>query len=113
MVKAYSDPGADKLYLDDMRFEPFWAALEELGVPLNLHSRLPARAVQEAMYRGHPELVGAAWGFAPETATHVLRLVYGGVLDRHPGAKRDGPISENDRRKICYDNAAALFALRP
>jgi Amidohydrolase len=174
----------------------FWAALEELGVPLYLHPRLPARAVQGAMYRGHPELVGVAWGFAPETATHVLRLVYGGVFDRHPDARliighlgetlpffagriqrafeynpysrrtkkrlqdylsdniwvttsgnfndqalitavltvgadhimfasdypydmatdaarwiEAAPISENDRRKICYDNAAALFGL--
>jgi 2,3-dihydroxybenzoate decarboxylase len=38
------------------------------------------------MYGGYPELVGAAWGFAPETATHVLRIVYGGVFDRHPRA---------------------------
>jgi predicted TIM-barrel fold metal-dependent hydrolase len=38
------------------------------------------------MYRGHPELIGATWGFAPETATHALRLAYGGVFDRYPGA---------------------------
>ena len=196
MVNGYSNAGTDKLYLDEARFEPFWAALEELQVPLYLHPRLPARAVQEAIYRGHPELVGAAWGFAPETATHVLRIVYGGVFDRHPQAQlvighlgemlpffagriqrafeynpysqrtrkrlqdnlsdniwvttsgnfndqalitalltvsadrimfasdypydmstdaarwiEAAPISENDRRKICYGNAAALFGL--
>jgi gamma-resorcylate decarboxylase len=114
---------------------------------------LPSRAVQDAIYRGHPELVGATWGFAPETATHVLRIVYGGVFDRHPEAKlttsgnfndqalitalltvsadhimfasdypydmatdaarwiETAPISENDRRKICYGNAATLFGL--
>jgi 2,3-dihydroxybenzoate decarboxylase len=190
----FIDP--DKLYLDETRFEPFWAALEELQVPLYLHPRLPSQAVQEAIYRGHPELVGAAWGFAPETATHVLRIVYGGVFDRHPQAQlvighlgemlpffagriqrafeynpysqrtrkrlqdylsdniwvttsgnfndqalittllavgadhimfasdypydmstdaarwiEAAPISENDRRKICYGNAAALFGL--
>jgi len=87
MVNGYSNLGADRLYLDEDRFEPFWAALEELQVPLYLHPRLPSRAVQEAVYRGHPELVGATWGFAPETATHVLRIVYGGVFDRHPEAK--------------------------
>jgi predicted TIM-barrel fold metal-dependent hydrolase len=87
MVNGYSDLGSDKLYLDEDRFEPFWAALDALQVPLYLHPRLPARAVQEAVYRDHPELVGATWGFAPETATHVLRLVYGGVFDRHPDAQ--------------------------
>jgi predicted TIM-barrel fold metal-dependent hydrolase len=196
MVNGYSNLGADDLYLDEDRFEPFWTALEELGVPLYLHPRLPSLAVQDAIYRGHPELVGATWGFAPETATHVLRIVYGGVFDRHPEAKlvighlgemlpffawriqrgfeynpysqrtrkrlqdylsdniwittsgnfsdqalitslltvgadhilfaadypyemeTDGarwietaPISENDRRKICYGNAATLFGL--
>jgi 2,3-dihydroxybenzoate decarboxylase len=196
MVNGYSNLGPDNLYLDEDRFEPFWAALEELKVPLYLHPRLPSGAVQDAIYRGHPELVGAAWGFAPETATHVLRIVYGGVFDRHPAAKliighlgetlpffawriqrafeynpysqrtrkrlqdyladniwvttsgnfsdqalittlltvgsdhimfasdypyemataaarwiETAPISENDRRKICYGNAAALFRL--
>ena len=87
MVNGYSNLGADKVYLDDARYEPLWTAIEELQVPLYLHPRLPARAVQDAIYHGHPELVGAAWGFAPETATHVLRMVYGGVFDRHPDAK--------------------------
>jgi len=30
MVNGYSNLGADKLYLDEDRFEPFWAALEEI-----------------------------------------------------------------------------------
>jgi predicted TIM-barrel fold metal-dependent hydrolase len=59
MVNGYSNLGEDRLYLDEDRFEPFWTALEELRVPLYLHPRLPARAVQDAIYRGHPELVGA------------------------------------------------------
>lgn len=196
MVNGYTNLGADRLYLDEDRFDPFWAALAELNVPLYLHPRLPALAVQDAVYRDHPELVGATWGFAPETATHVLRIVYSGVFDRHPGANliighlgetlpffagriqrafeynpysrrpakrlqdylsdniwlttsgnfndqalitalltvggdhimfasdypydmatdaarwiESAPISENDRRKICYGNAAALFGL--
>jgi predicted TIM-barrel fold metal-dependent hydrolase len=195
-VNGYTDLGGEMLYLDEPRFDPVWAALEELDVPLYLHPRLPSALVQQAMYRGHPELIGATWGFAPETATHVLRIVYGGVFDRHPQAKlvighmgemlpffagriqrafeynpyaqrtrqrlqdylssniwittsgnfndqalitalltvggdhilfasdypydmstdaarwiEQAPISENDRRKICYDNSAALFGL--
>jgi predicted TIM-barrel fold metal-dependent hydrolase len=78
MVNGYSDLGADKLYLDEDRFEPFWTALEELQVSLYLHPRLPSHAVQDAIYRGHPELVGATWGFAPETVTHVLHVVFCG-----------------------------------
>jgi predicted TIM-barrel fold metal-dependent hydrolase len=73
-------------YLDEVWFDPFWKALAELRVPLYLHPRASDKTVQAAMYRGHPELVGATWGFAPETATHALRLAYGGVFDRHPNA---------------------------
>jgi predicted TIM-barrel fold metal-dependent hydrolase len=39
------------------------------------------------MYDNHPELTGAAWGFAPETAKHALRIVYSGVFGRFPSAK--------------------------
>jgi predicted TIM-barrel fold metal-dependent hydrolase len=198
LVNGYvgSGSGGRGNYLDEEQFDPFWKVLGELHVPLYLHPRPPDTMVQEAMYRGHSELISATWGFAPETATHALRIVYGGVFDRHPnasvilghmgetlpffawriqrafeynplgkhpakrlqdylcenfwvttsgnfsdqalintlltvGADRilfasdypyematDGarwieaaPISENDRRKICYSNSAALFGL--
>ena len=65
MVNGYSNLGPDNLSLDEDRFEPFWAALEELRVPLYLHPRLPSRAVQEAVYRGHPEPVGATRDSCP------------------------------------------------
>ena len=91
MVNGYNNLGADKLYLDEDRFERLWTALEELRVPLYLHPRLPARAVQDAIYRGHRERVGAAWGFAPETANHVLRLVYGGDRPASRGEPDPGP----------------------
>ena len=40
-----------------------------------------------ASYEGHGELIGATWGFAPETATHALRLVYSGLFDRFPRSR--------------------------
>ncbi|MGN5477167.1 amidohydrolase family protein [Cupriavidus basilensis] len=36
---------------------------------------------------GHPELDGAAWGWGVETASHALRLLFGGVFDRFPRLK--------------------------
>ena len=39
------------------------------------------------MYSGHPELYGPTWSWTVETATHALRLVFGGVFDRFPGAR--------------------------
>ncbi len=86
MVNGFSqvDTPDNLLYLDDARMTPFWEALTALDVPLYIHPRPSHNAVQ---YDSHPELTGAAWGFAPETATHALRVVYSGVFDRFPTAK--------------------------
>jgi predicted TIM-barrel fold metal-dependent hydrolase len=36
---------------------------------------------------GYESLVGSAWGFAHETATHAVRLMLPGLFDRHPGVQ--------------------------
>ena len=83
--------GEDKLYLDEDRFEPFWAALEEMRVPLYLHPRLPARAVQDAIRRGHPELVGAAWGSRPNGDPRAAPRVRRSVRPAPRGEPDPGP----------------------
>lgn len=82
MVNGYTDlaDGSGE-YLDVPRLLPFWEAASALGVPVYLH---PRPAFDQRAYQGHAELVGAAWGFAPETATHALRLIYSGLFDRLP-----------------------------
>ena len=72
-------------YLDEDRYQVFWERVADLGAPIYLH---PTNAFQIPQnYQDHPELMGALWGWAPETATHALRLIYAGVFDRHPGAQ--------------------------
>jgi predicted TIM-barrel fold metal-dependent hydrolase len=83
MINGYSnveDLGKG-VYLDEPSVLPFWEAVAALNVPVYLH---PRPALQQRIYEVHPELIGAAWGFAPETATHALRLVYSGLFDRFP-----------------------------
>jgi 2,3-dihydroxybenzoate decarboxylase len=36
---------------------------------------------------GAPVLAAASWGWGVETASHALRLIFGGVFDRYPGLK--------------------------
>ena len=36
---------------------------------------------------GHPELIGPMWSWGTDTATHALRLIFGGVFDEFPRAK--------------------------
>ncbi|HLR83707.1 MAG TPA: amidohydrolase family protein [Nocardioidaceae bacterium] len=85
MVNGYTNVGDDEhaAYYDDPAFDVFWSTAAELEVPVYLHPRpaLPGAQILD----GHPELVGATWGFGTETATHTLRLILGGVFDRHPG----------------------------
>ncbi|WP_406698427.1 amidohydrolase family protein [Singulisphaera sp. Ch08] len=76
-------------YLDDSAFAPILERAESLGVPIYLHPTPPPRAVFETYYAGFaPEVSArfstAGWGWHIETATHVLRMVLGGVFDRHP-----------------------------
>lgn len=82
MVNGYTDVGGGAgEYLDEPRLLPFWEAAAALGVPVYLH---PRPSLDQRAYRGHTQLVGAAWGFAPETATHALRLIHAGLFDRLP-----------------------------
>ena len=70
------------VYYDGPAYDLFWERLQALDVPLYLHPiDLPA---VPASFAGHPELQGAAWGWGVETATHALRLLFGGVFDRFP-----------------------------
>jgi 2,3-dihydroxybenzoate decarboxylase len=83
MINGYTNVADERggEYLDEPRLLPFWEAAAALGVPIYLH---PRAALDQRAYRGHAELIGATWGFAPETATHALRLIYSGLFDRFP-----------------------------
>jgi predicted TIM-barrel fold metal-dependent hydrolase len=76
-------------FLDDPAFDALLARAERLGVPLYLHPSEPVPAVRVAYYDGFAPAVtwflsAAAWGWHAETGLHVLRMILGGVFDRHP-----------------------------
>jgi 2,3-dihydroxybenzoate decarboxylase len=51
-------------------------------VPVYLHAA-DAAALPGSL-SGRPELMGATWSWTAETATHALRIVFGGVFGRFP-----------------------------
>lgn len=73
-------------YYDEEKYDPIWSALEELDVPLYIHPSNP-EADQIRIYDGYDELLGNTWNWGYVVATHVLRIVFGGVFERHPKAK--------------------------
>jgi 2,3-dihydroxybenzoate decarboxylase len=85
LINGYSNIGDENTarYLDESEVESFWARVEALGVPVYLHPRIPLPN-QQRIYRGYEGLLGSAWGFGVETATHALRLMLSGLFDRHP-----------------------------
>jgi predicted TIM-barrel fold metal-dependent hydrolase len=65
--------------LDAPEFEPFYAHVAQRGVPLVLHPTVPTWGETIQDYAMIPML-----GFMVDTSIAMLRLILGGVLERHP-----------------------------
>lgn len=84
LVNGFSSIEKESMvYLDDRRYQGFWAECDKLGVPFYLHPRNPLPSASQ-IYEGHPWLLGPTWAFGQETAVHALRLMASGLFDRHP-----------------------------
>jgi 2,3-dihydroxybenzoate decarboxylase len=73
-------------YLDDPAYDGLFERAQGMDVPIYLHPTTPHPAVMEAWFAPYVSegLHLASWGFAAETGTHVLRLIYSGLFDRFP-----------------------------
>lgn len=69
-------------YLDSPRLRPLLEAVESLDVPLYLHPNTPPNDMIKPLHEAGID--GAVFGFGVETATHLLRLITSGTLDRFP-----------------------------
>lgn len=67
------------VHLDAARFEPFYAHVAELGLPLVLHPTVP---IWGQTISDHSMIPMA--GFMVDTSFAMLRLILGGVMERHP-----------------------------
>ena len=72
-------------YLDDVKYWPVLEAAEALDGCIYLHPRGPAAGIAGPL-RDYG-LYAAMWGYGVETATHAVRLIASGVLDRFPGLR--------------------------
>lgn len=85
----------DDVVIGHPRFEPFFAAAEELGAAIFVH---PLRPVGLNRLVGPPGLMQLV-AFPSESALAAASLITGGVLERHP------------RLRIAFSHGAGGFAL--
>ncbi len=74
-------------FLDDRKYWPIFECAQALDVPIYLHPTIPHPAVLKAYFEGYGDLCAPAWGFAMDTCTHFLRLVFSGLFDACPRLK--------------------------
>lgn len=79
-----SMPAIAGLAFDDPRLEPFWAELERLGLPLFVH---PENGIGLNALEGYRHTLPVGIGFPLETTVGLARLIFGGVLEKHPNLK--------------------------
>jgi aminocarboxymuconate-semialdehyde decarboxylase len=90
--------------LDEPVFEPLFALIERLGLVIFMHPTMATRSDRFGMYGIHVLV-----GFPFESTLAITRLIFNGVLERHPALKDcDGA----RRRQSGFSARAARFGIR-
>jgi aminocarboxymuconate-semialdehyde decarboxylase len=71
-------------FTDNPRLEDFYSRVEELGVPLIIH---PTDTVFGETLSDYDRALQLTIGRLLDTSVTVLRLIFSGILERHPGLK--------------------------
>ena len=86
MRGVYLGTNIDGHDLDDPLFEPIYARIEKLDLPIFLHPIQPTGGKRLDFFLMHNAL-----GFTFDTAIAACHLIFGGVLDRYPKLKVNLP----------------------
>ena len=74
-------------FLDEKQYWVIFERAQELDVPVYIHPATLPAPVMDVYFKDYPELSGAAWGWAIDTGTHLLRLICSGMFDEYPKVK--------------------------
>ena len=82
-VSSYLDNG-DRL--DNKKYRPIFAKLNELDVPMFIHPR-NAHPDGTKLYEGYPGLASKMYGYAADVHLAAMRLILSGLFDEYPRLK--------------------------
>jgi aminocarboxymuconate-semialdehyde decarboxylase len=77
----------DGARLSDPKFHPFWARVQELGVPLFMHPNGAQHALRPGFWDGSRGSLSNTIGNPLETTIALSHLIVEGTLDRFPGLR--------------------------
>ncbi len=84
-IEVFTNIGGKPLDLPE--FTPIWDVMAEYDLPVWIH---PSRGAHQTDYTTEPKSRYEIWftfGYPYETATAMARLVFSGLLDKHPNLK--------------------------
>lgn len=81
-----NDGQIDEFYYDEPRYDPFWAKVEELDVPIYLHPKNPLPRDMR-LFKTRPWLLGPTYSFARDASFQALALFTSGLFDKYPRVK--------------------------
>lgn len=76
----------DGAFTDSGSFRPIWECADALGAALYLHPTETC-ADSAALFIGCPALNGPTWSWGVDTATYILRFIFGGIFDDYSNVK--------------------------
>lgn len=74
-------------FLDDRKFWPIFEVAQANEVPIYLHPGNPHPLAMQSYFKDFEDLARPAWGFAIDTSTHFLRILFSGAFDNFPKLK--------------------------
>jgi len=92
LVNDFQSTGKDgggKVYFDTRKYDPFWAMVQELGVPIYFHPRYAIKQDLEpgTKFGDRKHLLGAGVQFHLDLSFHLYAVCSSGVFDRFPKAQ--------------------------
>jgi 2,3-dihydroxybenzoate decarboxylase len=84
--QSTGEDGGGKVYFDTRKYDPFWATVQELDVPIYFHPRYAIKQDLEpgTKFGDRKHLLGAGVQFHLDLSFHLYAVCSSGVFDRFP-----------------------------